>query len=273
MQFPDLPSNWAHLHWKETDSTMCRLRDKDVAECGKEFVLVTADYQSAGRGQHGTHWEAAPGRNLLFGFRFSPVFLQAGQQFRLSEALALSVTGALGRLIPDVAVKWPNDIYYRDRKICGMLLEHDLCGTHIGTTLTGVGINVNQRAFSGDAPNPVSLRQILGHDTDRAALLTAILRRFEEAYRLLQAGGGEEMDHRYAAALYRREGLHPFRDAEGKFLARIVAVAPDGRLTLEDESGKLRRYAFKEVTFLLPELPPPGAGAPENKETPKSHED
>lgn len=253
MQLSELPANWTHLHWDETDSTMCRLRAPEATAQDEEFVLATADYQWAGRGQRGTHWEAERGKNLLFGFRFAPRFLRADKQFRLSEALALAVADAVRALAGEASVKWPNDIYYGDRKICGMLLEHDLTGAYIATTLTGVGLNVNQWTFTGDAPNPVSLRQILGHDTDRSALLTDILRRFERNYRQLQAGEAGSLDHRYAANLYRREGFHPYRDKEGDFMAAIEGVAPDGRLTLRDTQGRSRTYAFKEVVYLIPD--------------------
>lgn len=253
MQLSDLPAHWAHLHWDETDSTMCRLRAPEAAARSEEFVLATADYQLAGRGQRGTHWEAERGKNLLFGFRFSPRFLRADGQFRLSEALALAVADAVRSLTGEAAVKWPNDIYCGDRKVCGMLLEHDLAGAHIATTLTGVGLNVNQQRFTGDAPNPVSLRQILGHDTDRTTLLTDVLRRFEQNYRRLQAGETADLDRRYAASLYRREGLHPYRDSEGDFMAAIEGVAPDGRLSLRDAQGRVRIYAFKEVAYLFPD--------------------
>lgn len=273
MLHPELPARWAHLHWPETDSTMCRLLDAEVAERDEEFVLVTADYQRAGRGQRGTHWEAERGSNLLFGFRFSPTFLRADEQFRLSEALALAVAGAVGSLVPDVSIKWPNDVYYRDGKICGMLLEHDLQGSHIGTTRTGVGLNVNQRTFTGDAPNPVSLRQILGRETDRDVLLTDILRRFDADYRLLQAGGGAALDRRYAEALYRREGFFPYHDAGGEFLARIEAVAPNGQLTLVDEAGHRRSYAFKEVAYVLPAFVTPGPAAAAPSSPCPRHED
>lgn len=243
--------SWFRTDLKETASTMLDLRRPELQSRKEEFVLVTADFQTAGRGQRGTVWEAERGKNLLFGFSLRPVFLRAGEQFRLSEILALSIASALnGYTDGGFCIKWPNDIYFGNRKICGMLLEHDLHGGRIAATRTGIGINVNQRTFRSNAPNPVSLCGILGHETDRETLLLRILDEFERRYRRLQTGGYDP-ETEYLQRLYRRDGMFPYRDAAGRFRARIAGVEPTGRLLLEDDKGELRRYAFKEVVFEL----------------------
>ena len=176
--------SWFRTDLKETASTMLDLLRPELQSRKEEFVLVTADFQTAGRGQRGTVWEAERGKNLPFGFSLRPVFLRAGEQFRLSEILALSIASALnGYTDGGFCIKWPNDIYFGNRKICGMLLEHDLHGGRIAATRTGIGINVNQRTFRSNAPNPVSLCGILGHETDRETLLLRILDEFERRYR------------------------------------------------------------------------------------------
>lgn len=247
----ELAGNWFRADLKETTSTMLDLQRPELQSRKEEFVLVTTDFQTAGRGQHGTAWEAERGKNLLFGFRLYPVFLKAGAQFRLSEILALAITSALDDYAAEgFSIKWPNDIYFKHRKICGMLLEHDLCGGNIAATRTGIGINVNQSVFRSNAPNPVSLYGILGHETDREVLLRRILDEFEKRYRRLQTGGYDP-ETEYLQHLYRRKGMFPYRDAAGRFLARIAGVEPTGRLLLEDDRGNLRRYAFKEVVFEL----------------------
>lgn len=243
-----LPAGFWWRHVAETDSTLLQL-GREAAGREEEFVAVTADYQTAGRGQRGTVWEADRVCNLLIGLRVRPVFLRAAEQFRLSEATALAVAEALDPYTDGITVKWPNDVYWHDRKICGMLLEHRLQGDRIAETLIGPGINLNQSAFHGDAPNPVSLRQITGRDTDRAEVLSAFFHRFVHYYRRLQAGDGTVLDSLYVQRLYRREGFHPYRDAAGTFRARIAAVEPAGHLVLQDEAGRLRRYAFKEIAF------------------------
>ena len=247
-----LPTCWLHHHLPQTDSTMLYLRHAPQEECAGQFLLVTADYQTAGRGQRGNHWEAEAGKNLLFGIRFRPQGITAARQFVLSEAQAMAVQRALLTLGVEAKVKWPNDIYVGDAKLGGMLLEHDLCGAHIRTTITGVGLNVNQRRFLSDAPNPVSLRQLLERDVDRAPLMQAIAIAFTQELQQLAADGGDDLHRRYMAALYRREGFHPFADSGGAFDACIIDVAPDGRLHLCDTEGRDRHYWFKEVQFVIP---------------------
>ena len=249
-----LPPCWLHRHLLQTDSTMLYLRQAPEEEGVGRFFLVTADHQTAGRGQRGNHWEAEAGQNLLFGIRFQPQGIPAARQFVLSEAQAMAVLRALWAIGIEARVKWPNDIYVGDAKLGGMLLEHDLCGAHIRTTITGVGLNVNQRRFLSDAPNPGSLCQLLERDVPRGPLMSAIAEAFADEIRLLAADGGRDLHRRYMAALYRRTGLHPFTDAAGSFTARIADVAPDGRLHLIDSDGRDRHYWFKEVQFVIPAL-------------------
>ena len=249
-----LPPAWHHVHLPKTDSTMLALRRSPLAErvrvlsSANEALLLTTDFQTAGRGQRGTSWEAAAGENILFGFALRPQGLRAQQQFVLSEMLALSVALALDEYVDGVSVKWPNDIYVGDRKICGMLLEHDLCGNSIDTTITGVGINVNQQSFCSDAPNPVSLFQLLGHTTSRTTLVETIIRNFSRMY---HDADEEKVHATYCSRLFRREGLHRWRDRDGEFLASIDGVGADGLLSLRRTDGDVRTYAFKEVAYLL----------------------
>lgn len=249
---PRLSPYWKYLHLDFTSSTMTALRDMPFPHTAGQGLLLTADYQTAGHGQRGTQWESAAGRNLLFSLRFAPCGIGARGQFALSEALALSVVEALdGTAAGCFFVKWPNDIYWADKKIGGMLLEHTLSGGDIVTVLAGVGLNVNQERFAGAAPNPVSLFQIKGEATDRTSLLEEIMRRFDAYLCLLSHGETARLHRRYLERLYRREGLHSYRDAQGRFEARITDVAPDGTLHLTDAAGRTRHYLFKEVQFMI----------------------
>jgi len=144
-------------------------------------------------------------------------------------------------------VKWPNDIYWRDRKLCGILIENRLQGSLIRDSIIGLGLNVNQRAFVSDAPNPVSMVQILGHECDREVVLRRIVDRFMLSPCMLDL-----TTMRYNAMLYRRgRGLFPFRDANGRFLAEVVGTDATGLLTLRRDDGRSVQYAFKEVEFIL----------------------
>ena len=227
----------------------------------KEILLVTTDYQTHGHGQVNTVWESARGENLLFSFLFRPEHITAGEQFFLSEIACLAVAHTLDAYTKGISVKWPNDVYHHDRKISGMLLRHTLSGTQISATLVGIGLNLNQKQFVGDAPNPVSLRQIIGRPVDREEVLCRFAHHFD---RLLRAVTPPDPDERlaqrqrlhreYLRRLYHRDGAHDYVDAASgeTFSAHIVDVAPTGQLTLRTTDGRLRHYHFKEVRFVVP---------------------
>lgn len=251
--FLNLPPSWHHTHVPRTSSTMTLIRKVTIPESEANRVeLITADFQEAGHGQRGTVWEADEGKNLLFSFAFRPKGIRADHQFFLSEALALAVCDALQPLIGNCTVKWPNDIYWNNYKICGMLLEHTLCGQFIDNTRTGVGINVNQQNFKGDAPNPVSIRQIMGKDASRKELMERTIARFVHYYDMLLHSDSNALHNIYMKRLYRRAGFHPYRDSSGQtFEAAIADIAPTGLLTLETRSGERRTFAFKEISFAI----------------------
>ena len=242
------------IHLRETDSTSNHLR-RLLDEGGQmeEFTLVDADSQTAGRGQRGNHWESEAEANLTFTLLCRPAFLPPNRGWAISEAMALAICEAIDKLPlpqPDLLrIKWPNDIYYGDRKLSGTLVECDLQGGRIGACLIGTGINVNQTLFRSEAPNPVSLKQILGVDVEREALLQRVAQAFQLFYNRLREEGAEACHDTYIARLYRRYGFHPYADVRGSFMAEVVGIEPTGHLLLRDSNGQLRRYAFKEVTF------------------------
>lgn len=241
----------------ETDSTnrylqlLCMERRSDVAP----MTTVTAEFQTAGKGQRGNSWQSERGQNLLFSTVLYPTFLPANRQFVLSQILSLAIKDELSRWGEGFSIKWPNDIYHLDKKIAGILIENDLQGAHIGRCICGVGLNVNQAAFPPDLPNPVSLTQITHRPHDRDLLLAGIMNRLTNDYlRLGNDQGGAfavEIAARYARSLYRRRGFHPYKDQAGPFMARLLRVEPDGRLVLEDEAGRQREYLFKEVQIVV----------------------
>ena len=244
------------IHISETNSTNSYLqtlcsKQQEVAE----FTTVVADFQTSGRGQRGNSWESEPGKNLLFSFVLFPEFLEARRQFLISQVMSLAIKEELDSYTDDISIKWPNDIYWKNKKICGMLIENDLMGRTIRQSISGIGININQNEFHSDAPNPVSLKQITGQEHDRYEILSHILKRVQIYYNGLQTEDSgtytAEITARYARSLFRRRGFHPYEDAGGKFSARLLRVEQDGRFVLEDENGKEREYLFKEVQYIL----------------------
>lgn len=175
--------------WRDT----CPSTNSDPAVLDPEAphgLVVAAREQTAGRGQRGNTWECEPGSNLSFSIVLRPGDLHAARQFCISEAVALAVAETVEEELrrngvdDPVYVKWPNDIYVGDRKICGILIENTITGTHIDKSIVGIGLNVNQREFHSDAPNPVSIIQLTARETPLQPLLDRL------TSRLLTLAGG-----------------------------------------------------------------------------------
>lgn len=237
------------IRLEEIDSTNRYL--KDYREEGdEEMIVAVADYQAAGKGQ-GTHtWESEKGKNLLFSIKVYPHWIPVRRQFVLSMAGALAVKDALDSYVENITLKWPNDVYWNDKKISGTLIENTIDSKGIKSCVFGIGLNVNQLVFHSDAPNPVSLAQILGHEVDRDEVLKKILDGFEKYYELLRRADYMDVSGIYHLSLYRRKGFHPYRDADGEFEGALVEVEDDGHLILHDRQGRIRSYAFGEISIV-----------------------
>lgn len=218
--------------------------------------LVYALRQTAGRGQRGNSWESEPGKNITASVLLTPENIEPARQFAISEGIALAVVDFLAGCGVWAEVKWPNDIYVADRKICGILIEHSIMGTSISRTIAGIGINVNQREFLSDAPNPVSISQLTGADYSIAELAGSLGEcidlRMREVFSPAEKNR-QRLHAEFMARMWRREGFHPFHDRirNQRIAAHIADVEPDGMLTLALEDGEKRRFAFKEVEFIL----------------------
>ena len=128
---------------------------------------ICAERQTAGRGQRGHTWSSEEGRNLMFSLVWEPRFLPVSEQFLLSEAVALALTDLFGGYGIDARIKWTNDIYAGDRKLVGILIEHNLTGDRLSRTIVGIGVNVNQTRFDPSLPNPSSMCLETGCEYDR----------------------------------------------------------------------------------------------------------
>jgi len=235
----------------EVDSTNLYLKRLARKEHPEEGTLVIAEYQTAGRGQTGTSWFSAKGENLMFSLLIYPKEEEAVKQFIISRIASLAVKNTLDQFTDDIRIKWPNDIYWKDKKIAGMLIENDIQGKHIENSVIGIGININQQSFPPELPNPVSLRQITGSVQDRDYILEAFMREFSLLYRDLQQGENGVIEDEYMLDLYRVNDYYWFEDEQGKFQAMIEDVMPSGHLLLRTLDGDdVRKYAFKEVSFV-----------------------
>lgn len=240
------------IELKETASTNDYLLSLNT---GEEVVAV-ADYQNAGRGMGENKWESESGCNLLFSMLLHPAWLKPADQFLMSMAHALAISDVLSRYTDGISIKWPNDIYWRDRKISGTLIDGSIKGGFMCNMVIGTGININQREFRSDAPNPVSLLQITGKEHDRRAILEEIIARNTYYHDIARAeyaaaGHSDTIVKAYHDRLYRRNGIYRYEDAEGPFFAELVRVQPNGIMILRKADGTTHHYEVKEVRYLL----------------------
>ncbi len=227
-------------------------------ESATHGTVVIATEQTAGRGQRGNSWEAAPGMNITMSIRLEPQAISPRDQFVISEVVALGVANILDMLAPDarISVKWPNDIYAGDRKIAGILIENTIAGSRIVASVAGIGVNINQERFVSDAPNPVSLFQLTGLRQDIQTVARLIASEIMSLFATYATPDRFEELHRlYLDRLWHRTGLHDYIDTSTgrRFTARIADVALTGHLTLLVSPDSIPvTYAFKEVQAIIP---------------------
>jgi len=247
------------VYLDETDSTNRYLQDLSQQEKLEEGTSVFTLHQTFGRGLCGNSWESEKGKNVLFSSIFYPD-MPVSNQFYLSEIISLSILQALRKntepfdknAAPEFSIKWPNDIYWREKKIAGILIENTVVDNRIVQSIIGAGVNINQEDFKSSAPNPVSLKQIIGTESDiRNVFIQIITNLYRNYIRILR----DELNliHSiYMDNLFRKSGLHPFLSKEKEiFYASVKGIYPSGALVLESEDKKERAFMFKEVEFVL----------------------
>lgn len=212
---------------------------------------VIAKEQTAGRGQRGNKWSSNPGENLTFSLVWEPTFLEAKRQFLLSEAVALALVDTLGRYDIAAKIKWTNDIYVGRKKICGILIEHDLgVEGKLARTIVGIGLNVNQKLFEEWVPNPTSMAILKGESYDVGAVFQELYDALERRYNQLQSAP-EEIEKEYDALLFRKGELATYALPGGKrFEGVIQGVKSTGELLVESQ-GMVVPYLFKEIEFVI----------------------
>ena len=213
----------------------------------KDKQVVLTWQQSQGRGQATNKWECTPFHNISMTVIFRPERLEASKQFAVSMVIALGCLDFLRRYVQEVTVKWPNDVYVGDRKISGILIEHRIAGAYIQNSLCGIGVNINQKEFLSEAPNPVSLFQLTGKEMPLEKALQELLDCIGKRYAQVHDYAALERD--FLHCMYRSSGIHTWRDEGGMFRASITGVDEYGQLMLQDTEGRERVYAFKEVQY------------------------
>lgn len=214
----------------------------------QEGHVIYTDYQQKGKGQRGNAWISAPGENLLFSLYLQPDYLLPGQAYYLNIISGLAVAEAIALTAGITAeIKWPNDVYGSDRKICGILVETIIDRGTVEGAVVGIGVNVNQSHFA--LPEVTSVRMISGRKQDRYELLERIMVILEAYVLKLKAGELEGIIGAYYRLMRWRGEVHEFRDVSGIFQGEIIGIDDRGRLTVK-VNDHMRRYDVKEITFV-----------------------
>ncbi|RZA03715.1 MAG: biotin--[acetyl-CoA-carboxylase] ligase [Sphingobacteriaceae bacterium] len=216
-----------------------------------EGTVIMAESQFAGRGQHENKWHSDPGKNLTFSLLLNPTFLAVDEQFDLNRVISLGVVDALEPLLGnDLKIKWPNDIYYGDKKLGGILIENMIQGSQIKNAIIGIGLNVNQDNFPGAAANATSLKQILHKYYDLRMLLSDICSHIEAWYIKLRDSKKETVRIAYLDRLYWLNQQKQFSSNNTTFTGVITNVKNNGLLVVINEQCDEVEFSLKEIEFL-----------------------
>lgn len=231
-----------------TESTNAYLKNAMLSEVLDDFTVVTAKTQLKGRGQLGTTWQSESGKNLTFSLLKRFDSFPARDQFLLNIAASLGVAEALYNWqVPDITIKWPNDIMSGNDKICGILIENMVNSSQIQASVIGIGLNVNQHVFR-DLPKVSSLKLLLGRTISLDEILPGILNSLQK--RFLQIEGKQVIDLRdpYEMLLFRKDKPSTFVSGNGEvFMGFIRGISETGKLRTELENNLLREFDLKEI--------------------------
>ena len=207
--------------------------------------IVVTNFQTSGKGQGKNVWESEDGKNLLFSIALDMSFLKAENQFILTQIVSVTMINVLKKYLPEESlfIKWPNDIYFNDKKIAGILIKNEIRGMMMGTSIIGIGLNVNQTSFNEDLPNPISMKMITGNDFELEELLSAI------SYQLSAVNSQQSTVNSYTNKLYRYKQW-AFYEHEGQVKEMMITGYDQfGRLILKEKNDREVVCDLKEISF------------------------
>lgn len=247
---------------KQTHSTSTLLREQ-YTESLPHLYTIRTDFQTAGRGQAGNSWESEEGKNLLFSTLLKYSNLLATEQWRLSMLVTVALWEVLAMYLPSnkLSIKWPNDIYYGDKKLVGILIENSLLGRYVDHSIAGIGINVNQTRWQSSAPNPISMKEITGEEYQVEELLDNWIKTVKK----MEKYSTDKLSAVYLQHIYRKKGWYKYvdrevsvmptaiasADTEEAFFAEFVGITQQGELVLRKENNKEQTYHFKQIRFVI----------------------
>ncbi|THD66375.1 biotin--[acetyl-CoA-carboxylase] ligase [Robertkochia marina] len=233
------------------DSTNTYLKQLVTQTAPKDYTVVMTREQTGGRGQMGTKWISEPSRNLTFSLYKQINHLEPEQQFYISMVISLAVFDVLESFnIPNVKIKWPNDILSANKKVGGILIENILREGRMSAAIIGVGLNLNQLEFPG-LINASSLKKITGVHYVREEVLYKIIDRFRFYVPWVAGKEFDKLRALYESRLFRKDKPSTFKDRDGKLIMGFIkGVDQDGKLRVLLEDEVMQSFELKELTLL-----------------------
>ena len=238
-------------HYEAAASTNALAADLMNNEKINEGAVLYTFNQTAGRGQYGNKWQCEPFKNIAVSIILTPTFLNPREQFYLNQSMALGIHDAITAYLPNgLTIKWANDIYIHDKKICGTLIQNALSGNSIQSSIIGIGINVNQKAFN-DLPNATSLCIERNEIFPLFDIVEKLCQCIERRYLQLKSRQFGKIHDEYLSKLYRfgEDAFYQYLDGS-YFSGKIVGVNEAGKLEIESKKG-LEEFDIKEVKFVI----------------------
>jgi len=212
-----------------------------------EGTIVVTDFQTKGRGQRNNLWLSEKKSNLTFSFIISPN-LFISYQFYLNIITSLSICNVLRSIVGEnIKIKWPNDLFYKNSKIGGVLVENIIFNKKIQKSIIGIGININQKIFS--MKSAISIYNVTSHNHDIDSILTLVKIEFEKNYNLLREKKFNILYTRYLSVLYNTKQKVNFIENDIRFAGIIIGIDNLGKIKIQ-VNGKTKLFNHGEIKFL-----------------------
>lgn len=233
------------------DSTNNYASDLITKNAALEGTVVVAHFQGEGKGQRGNVWTSEPGKNLTFSLILKPKKVTPSEAFVISKIVSLAICKYLETVVEeDVFIKWPNDIYVGQKKICGILIENQFRGKNFESSIIGIGLNVNQSNFQ-NLPRVTSLILELKKELGLRSVLDDLLKSIEVCYLRFQREGVSMIHEEYLTNLLFVDEMRRYKKLKGQITGKIVNVLSNGKLELETKEGQLFNFDIKELEFVF----------------------
>jgi BirA family biotin operon repressor/biotin-[acetyl-CoA-carboxylase] ligase len=241
------------IELQSVDSSNNYARERIHEKLAQHGTTFFAHEQVAGKGQRGKTWVSEKGSNLILSVVMQPQFLPVLNQFQLSACVAVAVHDLFDQYAgSDTKIKWPNDLYWQDKKAGGILIENIIRNTDTGSqwewAIVGIGININQVSFPAELQNPVSLKQITGKNFDVVSLGKELCKKLDKYYQQLMNGEFENIYASYISHLYKKDESVILKKENRIFNATIKTVSSSGQLIVQHAIEE--HFEFGEVEWI-----------------------